>query len=254
MYKHRGPKYQTGFISEINRKVLFKPVLIIHELKLDSSIVSKTGGSSNTDTVNYKLVMDNAELRLRFMNLLYIQGDTAIVCKLIRSLYLEEFKNSPLSSTCIASTNLIIDIDKLLPSEFTPTNILLFGSNDKLLKDKFPGVNITKFDKKDKTGKYDFIIVDNVLHQNRSIIDVIISSMETNSYLFIREFDIEDSDDEVLLSTTYNILSNPVRYTYIPKTSLPNLFPKLELHSESYNKLDYMKNPAKQYYMLFTKV
>lgn len=160
---------------------------------------------------------------------------------------------------------LVKDLEHLLPSDFEPKKILDISSTDdsvKMIKDRFPGAtvytNITDSD------KYDLIIVSHYLHhitagERTTLIKKIANLLDVDNYLFIREMDVETSDDTEMSNFIHEVFykSRISTISYIPKDKMNELIAvsnELEFQSESRSLSDYFTNPLKNYFALYKKI
>lgn len=292
-YSHnKQPKYETDYSKSLSRKVFYKRNFILQELKLSSTTgaghISDVDGYDNHADLRDRMdaFLTDVGMRARISNIIYRMFDNkGLACCLLRKMILMEpmtikkideylamlcnkLDNStgdikPLS--CLKyNERLIADIEHLLPADFEPKRILdVSGTTDSTnaLSNRFPDAKITT---KLESKSFDFVVLSHHLHHVNSdarsdLLKKITSALDPDGYLFVREMDVESTEDSDMSNFIHEVFykSRISTLSYISKDALlsvvNSITSQLLFQSESQPKNDYFTNPLKNYFMLFKK-
>lgn len=259
----RPQKFQSDYIKELNRKILYKQHVVIEKFKTipESEFTEVSGGSS--DVIDLADIVANINSRIKLMTVLYAQfKNIGIASCIIRNIlhnesyskvikYYETFKQQQLS--CVIDKPISIDLEKIMPIKYTPTDVLYISHIDDGISEFYPDAKVTIV--KDTTilkDEYDLIIISHSLHHER--IKNINSLLKRGGYLFVREIEPSDDFDDIYNFVHVLISGKDLkRYIYVSKKECMKLFESFKFVSESMDKIDLINNPLGTYCMLFKK-
>lgn len=247
---HR-PKYNSTYIKDLHRKVLFKDKLFLVDLtlrdanKIGGGHVPRTVEDDTTDDTHnmipdISVVLGSKDLKVRFINMIYRQVASEGVAVLIlrkitttanltwkqlRNYSLEVCKRFSQDSKLDPKTqnscfkineHLVKNLVNLIPFGFEPKNILNIAGDDNtnaLLVEHFTNA---KIDTIISDKLYDLVICDQYLHHvndKKKTASEISNLIKPDGYLFVRDSDIESNDDQLLLDILHDF------YDYITMNS-----------------------------------
>jgi len=240
----KRPKYNSTYIKDLHRKVLFKDRIYLVDLTLKDP--KKVGGGhvprpfvEGSDDYNMmtdlSIILGNKDLKTRFIEMVYKQlTSEGIVSLILRKLLtssnltwkeLREYTNkicarfasvfgkhnqSGQSNHSCPKINdsLLKNLLNLLPFKFEPKTILDIGGNYEtkgILSDHFKDAKVDiDFDK----TQYDLVICNQYLHHvndKKEIASRISDLVKPDGFLFVRDSDVESDDDQLLLDIMHDI-------------------------------------------------
>ncbi len=225
--------YESVVLPEINRKVYFRPKFIIEEFKYNDKkdIISKSGGDSES-TYEYKIKNSNedehelniiseydaktinkfikymetlhGDIRLHNIIIRYILHNPEITWELLKKYYKYLSDTYKLEVRKCEECCLISDIIPF-PLKISSKKILCAGDNTKY-KYLFNNTqelvvnDAINIENRDDTNKYDLIILTNILHHSKPVVEFkkYKDMLSQNGKILIEDFDISNNHEKDL--------------------------------------------------------